>query len=213
MSHGLSSRSISLVLAATLGCAATSAEAKPCEIHVWAADTGRPLAPDPATLSPVARSQLSNVLDAGQRLYEIDPKQLKAEFGLPEDTVVTVHHERSLSRIEAEKSKIPLNNSDTECYIDWIFRADAGVLPSPNKTIIFSENHAQMFFYSLFRAFRSGQPLIRVKGIHRGRLPVLSGTQKDKLWVYDTVDGTRQLISHAAEKVRDNLGPISLVAQ
>lgn len=201
---------LALAFAASTGVSATSAAAATCEVHIWAADTGRPTSPDPATLSPLDRSRLGSILDAGQRLYEIEPSQVRTEFSLPDDAPVTIHHERSLSRAEGEKATSPLEAGGSACVIDWIFRADAAWPPAPEKTIVFRENHAQMGYRSFFRVFQGGKMVLSVKGVHRGRLPVLSGTQADKLWVYDTLDGTQQLISHAAEKVRDNLGTVKL---
>ncbi len=190
------------------------AMARPCELHVWAAGWRTGPALNPQTLTPLERSAATNVLDAGQRLYEIDPKHLVSSLSLPDDTRVFVHTETQLLGKQAEKATTRLNPSDAPCYMDWTFRPDSmfGPPPTPNTNVIFRENHGQSSFYSVLKAYRAASaPYFTVKGIHRAHLPVISGPEERKHFVYDTVAASTQLIDHAAEKIKDNLKGRSLI--
>ena len=192
---------------------ATALAAAPCELHVWGASHRSDKAIDPKTLDPFERSAVFNVLDPGQRLYEIDPKQLVSELALPADTQVTIHFERRLNGKEGEKAKTRLHLSMADCYFDWSIRGDAMFGPPPKPNLIFSENHGQSSFYSTFKAYGSGAtPWFEVRGVHRGRLPVIDGPDKSKRLAYDTAAATTQFIAHAAEKIRDKLKGRSLVS-
>lgn len=187
--------------------------APPCELHVWGASHNTDKAIDPKTLDPFDRSAAYNVLDPGQRLYEIDPKQLVDELALPADTQVIIHFERRLNGKEGEKAKARLHQSAAACYFDWSIRGDAMFGPPSKPNLIFSENHGQSSFYSTFKAYGSGTtPWFEVRGVHRGRLPVIDGPDKSKRLAYDTTAATTQFIVHAAEKIRDKLKGRPLVS-
>ncbi len=208
---------ISPLVAAALTFVGTSAAASepspPCELHVWAAARDQGQGRDPATLSDLDRSRIINVLDASQRLYEMEEARLSSSLGLPPDTLVFVHKHTKLDRKLAERSKARLSDSAAPCYFDWVFRDDAMFGPPPEPTIAFTEYHGQAYFHSVFKAFGvEGDTTFKVKGGHRARLVVLSGTAKEKNLVYDTQGATVQLIEHASEKIRDKLKGRSLLS-
>lgn len=200
-------RQIALAFLAVAG-VASPAIAEPCELHVWAEGNKTGPAVDPRKLTPAERSEPKNVLDAGQRLFEIDPKYLVASLQLPIDTRVVVHTENQLVGRAAEQSSSRLSRSSAPCYIDWTFRADSMFGPPPykNYSAFFTEDHGQLFYYSILKAYDvDPQPYFFVKGVHRGHLPVLGRPQGTKIVIYDTQSGTQQLVDHAAEKIKDKL--------
>ena len=168
---------------------------------------------NPQTLTPLERSLAANVLDAGQRLYEMNPKHLVTSLSLPEDTRVVIHMETQLAGKQAEKANVRLSSSDAPCYLDWTFRPDSMFGPPPrgNTSVFFRENHGQSSFYSVFKAYgMASTPYFAVKGVHRGHLPVISGPEEKKNFVYDTAAASSDVIDHAAEKIKDSLKGRSL---
>jgi hypothetical protein len=208
-------RSFAVVVGIALSASSPKAMASeaPCELHVWAASHRTGKAIDPRTFEPIERSAAANVLDPGQRLYEIDPRQLVSELSLPADTKVTIHFERLLNGKEAEKATKRLDASTATCYFDWTMRGDSMFGPPPKPTVFFTENHGQSSFYSMFKAYGPGAtPWFEVRGVHRGHLPVLEGPDASKRYVYDTAAATTQFFAHAAEKIRDKLKGRSLIS-
>ena len=215
MAARMSCRQIALVFSLLVFGENSAANAKSCELHVWAEGNKGGPALDPQTLTPTQRSQPANVLDAGQRLFELDPKQLIASLMLPSDTRVTIHTEAQLIGKQAEQTNSRLSPSNASCYFDWTFRPDATFGPTPGgRANIFARwivNYGTLSFYSIFKAYGpSGNPYLTVKGVHQGRLPVLS-TSEQKKPIYDTQNATRELVENAVRKIHDKLNGQSLI--
>jgi hypothetical protein len=188
------------------------AYAKPCELHVWAEGNAAGPAPDPRNLNSAERSIPKNILDPGQRLYQMSSSELIAALALPSDTKVVIHTEKELLGKQAEKTSARLTPSDATCYMDWTFRPDTVIAPTPLGSInaLVIRNYGQLSFYSIFKAYgATGGPYLTVKGLHRGRLPVLSG-KDERMPVYDTAFGTHELVQNAAAKIRLKLNVPSL---
>jgi hypothetical protein len=165
-------------------------------------------------MSPIERSEPKNLLDAGQRLYEISPAQLVQSLHLPSDTKVIIHTERQLIGKEAEQTNSRLSQSNASCYFDWTFRPDGTFGPTPggraNINAFVIMNYGTISYYSIFKAYgRAETPYLSVKGVHQGRLPVLSDPGQKKL-VYDTEHATQELIEKAVSKVLGKLNGRSL---
>jgi hypothetical protein len=206
-------RQIAIAIGVVVLAANSPAKAEPCELNVWAEGnkTGRAL--DPDSLDPSQRSMLQNILDAGQRLYEMNPKQLVASLMLPSDTRVVIHTESQLTDKQAERTNNRLSSSAASCYIDWTFRADAAFGPTPSGAInaLVLRNYGVISYYSVFKAYgATGGPFFSLKSVHQGRLPVLVGSDERKP-IYNTVFGTRELIQNSARKIRDKLNGRSLI--
>jgi len=189
------------------------ANAEPCELNVWAEGTKTGPALDPDSLDPSQRSLLQNLLDAGQRLYEMNPKQLVESLMLPGDTKVLIHTERQLTGKVADRANNRLSSSPASCYMDWTFRADAAFGPTPSGSInaLVIRNYGMVFYYSIFKAYgASGGPYFSLKSVHPGRLPVLLGSNPRKP-IYNTPFATREVVQNSARKIRDKLKGRSLV--
>jgi len=145
-------------------------------------------------------------MDAGQRLHEMQPAQLIASLGLPLTTTVFIHTESLVPGKSVESALSRIAKSKAGCYIDWVFRPDSMMLPPPRENLFLRTDEAQLFYYSIFKYFASldAHPVI-VKGVHRGKLRVLSGTRKGHDFVFDTAMGTNSMIAHASEKILDNI--------
>jgi hypothetical protein len=200
---------ISLLGAAPVWAAGQQASAaQTCEVHVWAVSNSDDLRPaDPAHLTPVNKSWVVSVLDASQRLQEMDADLIRTELGMPNDTIVVLHRDAMISRKRAEDKSSRIGSSQSSCYFDWALRGEGYHGPSPEgfNGIFADHKNGRMYFKSYFRQMSiSGKLVKQVNGSHSAPLPVISGPNDKKDYIYDTAAGTRSLIKNAAQKILKN---------
>lgn len=179
-----------------------------CEVHVWAVSNSDDLRPaDPAHLTPVNKSWTVSVLDASQRLQEMDAGLIRTELGMPNDTIVVFHRDSMISRKRAEDKSSRIGPSQSSCYFDWALRGEGYHGPSPEgfNGIFADHKNGRMYFKSYFRQVSTSGKLVKqVNGSHSAPLPVISGPNDEKDYIYDTAAGTRSLIKNAAQKILKN---------
>ena len=174
-----------------------------CELHVWAA-SGQGFEQEFSQLTLEQKSSYHSVLDAAHRLQEMDETELLGALGLPENTQIVIHADARLDPKSINKLRAPISEINRSCYYDWIFRPDAMHGPPADKNLFFRKEHGQVYYYSHFHAFNgSGELIFRVKGNHRGPLPIIEGAGGS--FGYDTKTATRRIIEEASRKIKKKL--------